>query len=63
MLAVNQFTAGLPLRQRRQEARFDIGGLINPRGDALGQQFDKKGLLARWWVIQQFQQVGNLLWG
>ena len=55
MLAVNQITAGFPVRQRRQEAGFDICGLINPRRDSLGQQFDKKGFLARWWVLQQFQ--------
>jgi hypothetical protein len=36
-------------------------GLINTWGDALGQQFNKKGFLARWWVLQQFHQVGYLL--
>ena len=61
MLAVNQIAAGLSLRQRRQKAGFDIGGLINPRRHALGQQFNKKGLLTRRWALQQLHQVGNLL--
>ena len=61
MLAINQIAAGLSLRQRRQKAGFDVGGLINPRGDTLGQQLDKKGLLTRRWPLQQLHQVGNLL--
>ena len=61
MLAINQIAAGLSLHQRRQKPGFDIGGLINPRGDTLGQQFNKKGLFTRRWALQEFQQVGNLL--
>ena len=52
MLAINQIAAGLSLRQRRQKPGFDVGGLINPRGDTLGQQFNKKGLLTRRWAFQ-----------
>ena len=52
MLAINQIAAGLSPRQRRQKAGFDVGGLINPRGDTLGQQLDKKGLLTRRWALQ-----------
>ena len=42
--------AGLSLRQRRQKAGFDVGGLINPGGHARSA-VQQEGLLTRRWAL------------
>jgi hypothetical protein len=59
--AGNQRTWGLTLGDGGQKGGFDISGLIDPGGYAMGQQIQQETFLALGRVFQQFDQISGLL--
>jgi hypothetical protein len=48
---------------RRQKRGFDLGRIVHAWGDPMGQQIKQKFALARWRILQEFndgRSLGNI---
>jgi hypothetical protein len=59
-LARDQADGEVAMRHRRQEARLDLGRVVDAGRHAVRQQVDEEALLARRRVLDQLDQLGGL---
>ena len=52
---------GLALGDGGEEAGLDVGGFVDARRDAVGNEVDEEGFLTGRGILQQFDQTGRLL--
>ncbi len=60
VFAVDQRRAGFALGDGGQEGGFDIGGIVNARWDAVGEQLDQGGFFTCDRFFQKFNQISGL---
>src|SRR5690606_8601421 len=59
----NEGRGGFALGNGGEERSFDISGLVNARRNAVFQQIDQERFFTGRRVLQQFYQLGDLLFG